>query len=288
LIEYFLSDPVARPIWNAYATAPAVGSPADTPLDRWPADPIASTVGIISGSKGVIDTMLQLDPATGLKKPAAATHHIAYLAPAWTTKYNAPVVSIQNKAGQFVTATAAAVEKAIEQGGTVDAKTNLITLDFNKMTDATAYPIPMVEYLAVPTKGLSAAKAKALSNFVKYVLGDAGQKIVADTGYVPVSKELRASGLKVAATLAATTDQQGVTTTTAAGATTTSTGVSTTTDTVPTSGAPVDPGTGGSVDTGGSGLPFTGGGPPLPVVVLVGFVLVAALLGRRHARRARA
>jgi phosphate transport system substrate-binding protein len=291
LINYFLADPASKPVWNAYATG--LASPADTPLDRWPADTFSGTAGIISGSKGVIDTMLQLDPATGVKKPSATTHHLAYLAPAWTTKYNAPVAAIQNKAGQFVTPTAAGVQKAVEQAGTVDPKTNLITLDFNKITDATAYPIPMVEYLAVPTTGLSGAKANALSKFVKYTLGDAGQKVVADTGYVPVSQELRTSGLKVAAALAATANQQAVTTTTAPGATTTSKpGVSTTTttDTTPTSGAAVDPGGGGSVDNsgGGSALPFTGGGPPAPVVIIVTFVLVAAALGRRHARRARA
>jgi len=288
LIQYFLSDPAARTIWNTYATS--LASPADTPLDRWPADPLGSNLGIISGSKGVIDAMLQLDPATGVKGPSATTHHLAYLAPAWTTKYSAPVASIQNKAGQFVTATEAAVRKAVEQGATVDPKTNLVTFDFAKITDATAYPIPMVEYLAVPTTGLSAAKAKALSKFVKYVLSDAGQKIVADTGYVPVSQELRTSGLKVAAALAATTGAQGgtTTTTTKSGATTTTTNVTgTTADTTPTS---VDPGGVGGDGTGGSGsgLPFTGGGPPAPFVVGAVLVLFAAAIGRRQARRARA
>ena len=116
LIEYFLSDPAARPIWNTYATLPALASPPDTPLDRWPSDPINSTLGIISGSKGVIDTMLQLDPATEVKLPSATTHHIAYLAPAWAIKYHAPMAALQNKAGQFVLPTPAAVETAVRRG----------------------------------------------------------------------------------------------------------------------------------------------------------------------------
>ena len=292
LIQYFLSDAAARPIWNSYATLPALASPPDTPLDRWPSDPLSSNIGIISGSKGVIYTMLVLDPGTGLRVPNAVTHHIAYLAPAWTTKYNAPVVSVQNKAGQFVAPTSAGVLQAIEQGGTVDPKTNLITLDFNKITDPAAYPIPMVEYLAVPTTGLSAAKAKALSAFVKYTLSDAGQKDVADTGYTPVSQATRTAGLKVAAALDATSSGQGgtTTTTTTVGSKTGST-TSTTSATTGTVGGAGDP-TGGASDGSSSGsgsgtaLPFTGGPPPV-VVVLAAFVLLVAVIGRRRARRAR-
>lgn len=292
LINYFLADAAARPIWDTYASS--LSSPADTPLDRWPADTINSTLGIISGSKGVIDTMLQLNPATGIKEPSATTHHIAYLAPSWTTKFGAPVVSIQNKAGQFVVPTAASVSKAIEQAGTTDPKTNLITLDFNKITAPDAYPIPMVEYLAVPVTGLSAPKAKALSAFVKYVLSDAGQKDVADTGYVPVSQETRAAGLKVAAALAASASAQGGTTTTRPSSTTsttsksstTSTTRSTTPGTLSAAGNPTGGLSAGS-GSGGTALPFTGGGPPAPVAIIAAFALLVAAVGRRRATRAR-
>jgi PBP superfamily domain len=238
--------------------------------------------------------MLQLNPATGEREPSSATHHIAYLAPSWIAKYNAPLVSIQNNAGQFVAPTSAGVLTAIEQAGTVDPKTNLITLDFSKITDPAAYPIPMVEYLAVPTTGLSTAKAKALAAFVKYVLSDAGQKDVADTGYVPVSQETRTAGLKVAAALAATSSAQGgtTTTTTTAGTKTGST-TSTTDATTGTVGAAGDPTGGlsdgsssGSGSGGGTALPFTGGPSPLVVVVAV-FVGLVAVVGRRRARRAR-
>ena len=162
--------------------------------------------------------MLQLDPGDGRRLPSVrdASHRVsrARRGRRSTTPRSCPS---RTRPASSSRRRAAAVQKAVEQAATVDPKTNVVTFDFSKITDPTAYPIPMVEYLAVPTKGLSAEKAKALSNFVKYVLSDAGQKIVADTGYVPVSKELRTSGLKVAAALAATSNQQAVTTTTATG-----------------------------------------------------------------------
>ena len=66
-----------------------------------PPRPSNSNLGIISGSKGVDrhdDAARIRRRASGFR--ASTTHHIAYLAPAWTTKYGAPrSCPIQNKAG---------------------------------------------------------------------------------------------------------------------------------------------------------------------------------------------
>ena len=80
------------------------------------------------------------------------------------------MAALQNKAGQFVLPTPAAVETTVEEGGTVDPKTNLITFDFNKITGAGHVPDPDGRVPGGSHDRSEHAKAKALSTFVKYIL----------------------------------------------------------------------------------------------------------------------
>jgi len=319
MISLFLSDPEAKVIWNAYANS--LGAPVDTPLDAWPNDPVNTAHLLTSGSKGMVDFMLGLDPSDDTKTlPGATSHYIGYLAPSWADRYNAPKATLVSSDAAHLTrisASADSVGKALA-AGTVDATTNLVTLKYGVAGDG-AYPAALVSYLAVPTKGLTATgKAAALANFIRFVLGDAGQKVVADTGYVPVSPALRTAGLAVADQVAAqsgsaaaqtatttttTTVGASITTTTVAADSTTST-TSTTTDSTTaalstaastpslaasTSGTPVAT----SASSAGSGrlraedlsLPRTGSPPLWPrTATALGMVVIGESLRRRLRR----
>ena len=64
-------------------------------------------------------------------------------------------------------------------------------------TDAAAYNSYLMEesYLVVPTNGLSAAKAKALAQFIRYVLGPEGQQDIENFGAAPATAAMVAAGL---------------------------------------------------------------------------------------------
>ena len=69
--------------------------------------------------------------------------------------------------------------------------------------DAAAYNSDMMEesYLVVPTTGLTAAKATALAQFVRFILGTQGQKDIESFGSAPATPAMQAAGLKVATEL---------------------------------------------------------------------------------------
>jgi cobalamin biosynthesis Mg chelatase CobN len=233
--------------------------------------------------------------------PIAATWQLGATGPissVWTgaplgVPWNLMTGAIQNAANQFVPpSTAAAVASAGDASfaTTSDSTTNnLVT--FNAVaTDATAYNNFLMEesYLVVPTNGLSAAKAKALAQLIRFTVGPLGQQDIKGFGAAPATPAMVAADLKVAAVLdtesvvsaaqAATTGSTGATTTTAApasGAASPGSG----------SGTPSDAGsgTGGSPDSS-SGLAFTGA-PNLIVLVGTGTLLVVA--GALYRRRLR-
>jgi LPXTG-motif cell wall-anchored protein len=60
-----------------------------------------------------------------------------------------------------------------------------------------------MDYLIVPTSGLSPAKATALAAFIRFVLGSGGQALVESYGAAPVTPSMVAVGLRVAGEVAA-------------------------------------------------------------------------------------
>jgi ABC-type phosphate transport system substrate-binding protein len=237
MISLFLSDPVAKPLWDAYVVAH--GGAKDTVYDVWPDDRDLRQLN--AGDKDMIDKVLSNGTSGG----------ITYAAPAWATAEGVLVSALQNTAqGQanatnYVLPTSAAVAKALTAAASLDTTTNLVNVDPSKVTDPAAYPLPMFEYLVVPVAGLRTTppsgttqdSASALSAFMAYILGPSGQQDILNNGYVPLPANIDAASLQVAQTVGnqASTGTAAATTTTSttvAGATTTTTTAGATTTTL--------------------------------------------------------
>jgi phosphate transport system substrate-binding protein len=241
LVAAFLADPTARAAWATYVQG--LGQAPDATPDRWPADPNANVTGVTSGSRGMINALLNLDPVSGQPIPGTPAHSIGYVAPEYAEQFGAPLAAIQNLATPpaFVSPTAdGAVTAALASGATFDPATRLYTIDYGKVTGAGAYPLPLVSYLLVSTTGQTAAKAGALDGFIRFALGTAGQADVHSTGMVALPPEAVTAGLTVAAQL-----QHG-----GSSSTTTTTTTRSTTTTAPT-----------TTTTGATTATTTGGGP---------------------------
>ena len=239
LVAAFLTDPEARSVWAEYVQG--LGQAPDATPDRWPADPNGNVTGVTSGSRGMINALLNLDPVSGQPIPGTPAHAIGYVAPEFAQQFGAPLAAIQNRATPptFVLPTdAGAVDGALAAGAAFDPATGLSTIDYSKITAAGAYPIPLASYLVVPVRGAAPAKAQALASFIRFVLGTAGQADVASTGMTGVSAEAIAAGLKVAHTLDAAATPPTTVTTQGQATTTTTTTITTTTT---TAGAPQTP-----------------------------------------------
>jgi hypothetical protein len=110
-----------------------------------------------------------------------------------------PSAALENAAGKFVEPTDAAMAAAVKDM----TKTSAGTLQTNyTTTDRAAYPMTMVIYAIVPTGGISAAKAAAISKFLDFVAGS-GQTTGASPGelpegYLPLPESLRQQTLKAA------------------------------------------------------------------------------------------
>jgi hypothetical protein len=85
----------------------------------------------------------------------------------------------------------------------MDSSTNIVTFPVNGGSDATAYPMMAMSYLVVPTSGLSATKATALAQFIKFVLGSKGQQDIESFGAVPPTSAMVQAGRTVADEVAA-------------------------------------------------------------------------------------
>ena len=208
--------------------------------------------------------------------------------------WNLATSSIQNAQGAFVAPSAAAAAAAASHttvAATSDPTTNnLVTFD-PSATDATAYNnIMMAEsYLVVPTKGLSAAKANALAQIIRFAVGPTGQADITRFGAAPATATMQAADLKVAAELnasavaAANPNTTGSTTTTTtapggSGGTGSTGGGSTTADTSSTGSSAT------GTDTSG-GLAFTGSANLGAWIALGASLFVVGELVRRRLKR---
>ena len=110
-----------------------------------------------------------------------------------------PAAALENAAGKYVVPTDASMAAAVKDM----TKTSAGTLQTNyTTTDPAAYPMTMVIYAIVPTGGISAAKAAAISQFLDFV-ATSGQTTGAapgelPEGYLPLPESLRQQTLKAA------------------------------------------------------------------------------------------
>lgn len=233
----------------------------------------------------------------GLSFPVSSVWAGAPLGAAW----DIPTAALQNAALQFVApsvASATAAEGDATLAHASDPMTNNLVTFSASSSDATAYNNYLMEesYLVVPTSTLPAAKASALADLIRFVLGPTGQGDIASFGAAPATAAMDAAGLQVASQLDVEAAQSAATTTstTTAGSsgTTTTTGVpgagaaagggSSSTGGSSTGGSSGNSGPGGS---GSSGLAYTGGPDLAPLLGTGALMLVAGSLVRRRLRR---
>jgi hypothetical protein len=287
---------------NGVATHKAITSDT-TPSEFWP----YTGATIPGGDEALLGKMIGLNSITDLPSTQTAELSLGGIVPissVWTgdplgPHWNLPTAAVQNAQGAYVppsTAAAAASESDAALAATTDPTTNNLVTFTASPTDAAAYNnfLMMESYLVVPTNGLSAAKAIALAQFIRFVLGTTGQKDISALGAAPATAAMVAAGL----TLAKGLDAEAATNSTSTSSTTTTTAPSgTTTTTTPASGSGTsgnqtslggttssssDP---GAASTGTSGgLAFTGMST-LPLVVFGLFLVCGGEFARRMARR---
>jgi ABC-type phosphate transport system substrate-binding protein len=305
------SDPTAKASLDAALNGTNSLTPSDTPSELWPfaGD---TTPG---GDQPLIGKLLDLNAETNAPSTTAGFWALGGFAPissVWTgaplgVAWDLPTASIQNAAGAFVGPTLAAAQAAQSDAtlaSTSDPTTDNLVTFAASTTDSAAYNNYLMEesYLVVPTDGLSQAKATALAQVIRFILGKTGQQDIENFGSAPATPAMQAAGLKVAtelntaaATAANTTAASGsssttsTTTTAAAGSTTTSTTAGGTA-TAGTSGGADDSSGDGAGTTAAStgGLAFTGTAH-LGMWVATGLVMIGAgmEMRRRLKRRER-
>lgn len=188
----------AKTLWNAFVTQE--GGSADE-SELWP-----TGQGTQGGDAAVVQKLIPINETT--REPndnpedwgdgALAALPVDWLGP----PESIPTIAIQNAAGAFVLPTPAA-ETAALNDATMDSSTNIVTFPVNGGSDATAYPMMAMSYLVVPTSGLSATKATALAQFIKFVLGSKGQQDIESFGAVPPTSAMVQAGRTVADEVAA-------------------------------------------------------------------------------------
>jgi len=196
---------------------------------------------------------------------------ITYVDNAWAEKSldnGADIAKVKNASGAFVLPTPASTEATLAQWK-LDATTHLYTSDY-AVTAPTAYPVPIVNYLVVPTSGLSADAAASLSTFAHYGL-EKGQAAAAGIGDPALPQAAVDAGVATLNTALPAPTDTPTTTTTTAPAGTGSTDVSA-----------ADTSSGGS---SGDTLAMTGG-PALAIWIPLGagLALTGTILRRRATR----
>ncbi len=124
------------------------------------------------GNEGVTQQVKQLEGALG------------YVELVYAIQNKLPVAQVKNVAGQFVDAsleavTAAAASARLERG--TDFRVSI-----TNAPGATSYPISSYTWLLVKTDNPNAAKAKAIKDFLTWVVTPEAQKMALDLGYAPL------------------------------------------------------------------------------------------------------
>ncbi len=208
------SDPTAKGFFDAGLQHAQGGvlSTSDTPSETWP----YTGDTVIGGDQSLIGKLLSLNATTnapdglvsgwtlGAALPIASDWTGAPLGAVW----DLPMAAVQNAQGSFVvpsTAAAEAAETDASLASTSDPTTDNVVTFSASTTDKAAYNsyLMMEEYLVVPTNTLAADKATKLAQFIRFVLGTAGQKVIASFGAAPATPAMVTAGLKVAAQLTA-------------------------------------------------------------------------------------
>ncbi len=225
------------------------------------------------------------------------------VASVWTgdpqgVKWNLPTAAIQNAQGSFVppsAQSASAAQSHATLASTTDPTTNNLVSFAASTTDAIAYNnyLMMESYLVVPTNGLSADKALALAQFIRFAVGGTGQADITALGAAPATAAMVKADLAVAQTLnaeaatAAATTPTSTTTTTPASTTATTVASSSTSGTTGAASTGPDPNAAATNGSTSGGLAVTGDNP-VPLLGLGLALLICGEGARQILRRRKA
>jgi phosphate transport system substrate-binding protein len=145
------------------------------PSPKWPAG---------TGQKGS-------DGVSGMVKSTPGS--IGYVELIYATQNKISYATLKNKSGAFVNADAAAVTAAA--AGAAKAMPADFRVSIVNAPGKAAYPISTFTWLLIPSQIPDAAKRKAITNFLQWMLND-GQKEAEGLGYAPLPKEVVAKELK--------------------------------------------------------------------------------------------
>jgi phosphate transport system substrate-binding protein len=128
----------------------------------------------LKGSDGV---------STGIKQTDGA---IGYVELSFATSNSLSIAKVKNGAGEYTAASSQAASATI--GGAQQTGTGndlALKIDY-ATTTAGAYPITLVTYEIVCTKGVTGDPAKFVKSFLTYTASDAGQGALTNLGYAPL------------------------------------------------------------------------------------------------------
>jgi phosphate transport system substrate-binding protein len=116
---------------------------------------------------------------------------IAYAEWSYATNSNLKMAKIYNGAGEYTELTADAAGKAVAGATVVGQGDNLkLAIDY-KTTEQGAYPIVLVTYEIVCSKGNATDKLDVLKSFLTYTVSDPGQSQLTSQGYAPLPKTIQ-------------------------------------------------------------------------------------------------
>ena len=272
-----------------------------TPSTNWPY--AANTIP--GGDQPLLGKLLGINAETNLPSTSAGTWALGAIAPissVWTgaplgVPWNVPTAAVQNEQGSYVAPSLASAQAAANDAtvaSTSDPTTNDLVTFNASATDAAAYNNYLMteSYLVVPLNGLPAAKANALAQFIRFIVGSDGQQDMAPFGVASATPAMQTADLKVAAELNAEAVSSANPTASTSGASTSTTGASATSASVSNSAGAGDSAATGAdsttAATSGGGLAFTGMSH-IGTLVAVGLTMVVfGSVFRRRLRRRKA
>lgn len=283
LMTYLDSDPTAKSYFQAGVdSAKLSGRATSTSITPSEELPYSGTYFIPGGDQPFIGKLILVNATTNAPTWDPANDAMGASFPVssiWTGQplgapWNIPTASLENAAGKFVfpsTTSAIAAENDATLAQTSDPTTNNLVTFNASATDAAAYNNDMMveSYLLVPTNGLVGAKAAAMADLIRFVVGAAGQRDIESFGAAPATSAMVTADLSVAAQLDTEAAQSGTTTSSTTPGSSTS-----------TTAAPGSTGAGGSGDTGAGDTSGGGGtGASSPALAFTGGPDLAPLLG---------
>jgi phosphate transport system substrate-binding protein len=160
--------------FTQYLNTAAPGAWKYEPAKQWAAEGGQSA----DGSSGI---------ATNVKQNEGA---IGYFELSYATGSEIPTVALDTGAGEPVEATTANASKAIAEAKVVGQGKDL-SLQLNHNTKAEgAYPMVLVTYEIVCSKGNDRATLPAVTSFLNYIAGEDGQQAITDIDYAPMPEEI--------------------------------------------------------------------------------------------------